>query len=85
MANEDLEIRGAGNLLGDEQSGHVKDIGIELYQSMLKEEVEKQKNNQTNEEQDFADFEFNAYFDDKELEPVVFGAYFKVFAITTRG
>ena len=29
--------------------------------------------------------EFNAYFDDKELEPVVFGAYFKVFAITTRG
>ena len=63
LANEDLEIRGAGNLLGDEQSGHVKDIGIELYQNMLKEEVEKQKNNQTNEEQDFADFEFNAYFE----------------------
>ena len=63
LANEDLEIRGAGNLLGDEQSGHVKDIGIELYQSMLKEEVEKQKNNQTNEEYDFADFEFNAYFE----------------------
>ena len=63
LANEDLEIRGAGNLLGDEQSGHVKDIGIELYQSMLKEEVEKQKNNQTNEEHDFADFEFNAYFE----------------------
>ena len=29
--------------------------------------------------------EFNSYFDSKELEPVVFGAYFKVFAITTRG
>ena len=63
LANEDLEIRGAGNLLGDEQSGHVKDIGIELYQSMLKEEVEKQKNNKTSDEEDFADFEFNAYFE----------------------
>ena len=58
LANEDLEIRGAGNLLGDEQSGHVKDIGIELYQSMLKEEVEKQKNNKTSDEEDFADFEY---------------------------
>ena len=63
LANEDLEIRGAGNLLGDEQSGHVKDIGIELYQNMLREEVEKQKNGKYLEEENYEDFEFNAYFE----------------------
>ena len=35
-----MDIRGAGNLLGDEQSGHVKEVGIELYQDMLKQAVE---------------------------------------------
>ena len=63
LANEDLEIRGAGNLLGDEQSGHVKEIGIELYQSMLKEEVERLKSNGTEEEEIFEEFEFNAFFE----------------------
>ena len=32
LASHDLDIRGAGNLLGDEQSGHIKDVGVELYQ-----------------------------------------------------
>ena len=63
LANEDLEIRGAGNLLGDEQSGHVKEIGIELYQSMLKEEVERLKSHSTEEEEIFEEFEFNAFFE----------------------
>src|SRR3954454_13848569 len=35
LASHDLDIRGAGNLLGDEQSGHIKEVGFELYQSML--------------------------------------------------
>ena len=35
LASHDLGIRGAGNLLGDEQSGHIKEVGFELYQSML--------------------------------------------------
>jgi transcription-repair coupling factor (superfamily II helicase) len=39
VASHDLDIRGAGNLLGDEQSGHVREVGIELYQSMLEEAV----------------------------------------------
>jgi transcription-repair coupling factor (superfamily II helicase) len=39
IAMRDLEIRGAGNLLGDEQSGHVAAIGFELYVSMLDEAV----------------------------------------------
>jgi transcription-repair coupling factor (superfamily II helicase) len=39
VASHDLDLRGAGNLLGDEQSGHVREVGIELYQSMLEEAV----------------------------------------------
>ncbi len=39
LASHDLDIRGAGNLLGEEQSGNVKDVGVELYQHMLEEAV----------------------------------------------
>ncbi len=39
LASHDLDQRGAGNLLGDEQSGHIKEIGFELYQSMLEEAI----------------------------------------------
>ncbi|SFO56658.1 transcription-repair coupling factor [Cohaesibacter marisflavi] len=39
LASHDLDIRGAGNLLGEEQSGHVKEVGYELYQQMLEEAV----------------------------------------------
>jgi transcription-repair coupling factor (superfamily II helicase) len=37
LASHDMDIRGFGNLLGDEQSGNVKEVGVELYQSMLRE------------------------------------------------
>ena len=37
--SHDLDIRGAGNLLGDEQSGHIREVGIELYQQMLEDAV----------------------------------------------
>ncbi len=40
LASHDLDIRGAGNLLGDEQSGHIKEVGYELYQQMLKDAIE---------------------------------------------
>ncbi|HEY7460023.1 MAG TPA: transcription-repair coupling factor [Xanthobacteraceae bacterium] len=39
LASHDLDIRGAGNLLGDEQSGHIREVGYELYQEMLAEAV----------------------------------------------
>ncbi|WP_322099143.1 transcription-repair coupling factor [Haematospirillum jordaniae] len=39
LASHDMDIRGAGNLLGDEQSGHIKEVGIELYQTLLQEAV----------------------------------------------
>ncbi len=43
LASHDLDQRGAGNILGDEQSGHVKEVGFELYQQMLEEAVAEMK------------------------------------------
>ncbi len=43
LASQDLDIRGAGNLLGEEQSGQMRDVGFELYQSMLEEAIAKIK------------------------------------------
>ncbi|MHA6643298.1 transcription-repair coupling factor [Mesorhizobium sp. A623] len=45
LASHDLDIRGAGNLLGEEQSGHIKEVGFELYQQMLEEAVAEVKDN----------------------------------------
>lgn len=39
LASHDMDIRGAGNLLGSQQSGHIKEIGVELYQQMLEDAV----------------------------------------------
>ncbi len=43
LASHDLDLRGAGNLLGEEQSGHIKEVGYELYQQMLEETIAKIK------------------------------------------
>ncbi|MGR3542108.1 MAG: transcription-repair coupling factor [Hasllibacter sp.] len=43
LASQDLDIRGAGNLIGEEQSGQVEEVGFELYQSMLEEAIAKLK------------------------------------------
>jgi transcription-repair coupling factor (superfamily II helicase) len=43
LASHDLDIRGAGNLLGDEQSGHIREVGFELYQSMLEDAINNLK------------------------------------------
>jgi transcription-repair coupling factor (superfamily II helicase) len=39
LASHDLDIRGAGNLLGEEQSGHIREVGIELYQHLLEDAI----------------------------------------------
>jgi transcription-repair coupling factor (superfamily II helicase) len=52
LASHDLDIRGAGNLLGEEQSGHIREVGFELYQSMLEEAVATLKGGGSDEVQD---------------------------------
>ena len=43
LASQDLDIRGAGNLLGEEQSGQMREVGYELYQQMLEDEIARIK------------------------------------------
>ena len=52
LASHDLDIRGGGNLLGEEQSGHIREVGFELYQSMLEEAVAALKGGDIGEAQD---------------------------------
>ncbi|MEO1205735.1 MAG: transcription-repair coupling factor [Pseudomonadota bacterium] len=52
LASQDLDLRGAGNLLGDQQSGHIKEVGFELYQSMLEEAVAAMKGGDLEETED---------------------------------
>jgi transcription-repair coupling factor (superfamily II helicase) len=54
LASHDLDIRGAGNLLGDEQSGHIKEVGFELYQSMLEEAIVEVKAGGAQRQEDFS-------------------------------
>ncbi|MEM9781263.1 MAG: transcription-repair coupling factor, partial [Pseudomonadota bacterium] len=56
LASHDLDLRGAGNLLGEEQSGHVREVGYELYQSMLEEAIAKLRSGG---EEDAADGEWS--------------------------
>ena len=50
IASHDMDIRGVGNLVGSEQSGHIKEIGVELYQQLLKEAIEEGVTHNTIEE-----------------------------------
>lgn len=43
LASHDMDIRGSGNVLGTEQSGHIKDVGMALYQHLLEEEIARQR------------------------------------------
>jgi transcription-repair coupling factor (superfamily II helicase) len=52
LASHDLDIRGAGNLLGDEQSGHIREVGFELYQSMLEEAIASLRDGEGGETED---------------------------------
>lgn len=49
LASHDLDLRGSGNVLGTEQSGHIKDVGVALYHHMLEEEIIRQKAAMNNE------------------------------------
>lgn len=56
ISSNDMEIRGAGNILGEAQTGHMREIGIELYNQMLNDAIKSSKNDATDfiEEYDFS-------------------------------
>ncbi|MDX6616574.1 MAG: hypothetical protein QOD60_1665, partial [Solirubrobacterales bacterium] len=72
VAMRDLEIRGAGNLLGDEQSGHVAAVGFELYVQMLEETVEEM---QASRDPKMADAKRSTFSDDVVRLDVEVDAY----------
>ena len=56
LASHDMDIRGSGNVLGEEQSGHIKDVGIALYHHMLEEEIARIKNGEKLDEKSTAEW-----------------------------
>ena len=54
LASHDLDMRGGGNPLGEEQSGHIKDLGVELYQHLLEEAVAELKDDDTVKDQSWS-------------------------------
>ncbi len=54
LASYDLDIRGAGNLLGAEQSGHIREVGLELYQQMLEDAVRELRESRAGEGEEAA-------------------------------
>lgn len=60
LASHDLDIRGAGNIVGEEQSGHMREVGVELYQTLLQEAIIMAKAEEANrEDHAFLDMEVN--------------------------
>ena len=55
LASHDLDMRGGGNLLGEEQSGYVKEVGVELYQQMLEDAVKALRSGEGHSDQEVAD------------------------------
>ncbi len=72
IALKDLEIRGAGNILGATQSGHIAAIGLELYTQMLSEAISKKQKQEVENNVIFTqiklDFEFNAFIPDNYIQ-----------------
>jgi transcription-repair coupling factor (superfamily II helicase) len=55
LASHDLDMRGGGNLLGEEQSGHVREVGVELYQQMLEDAVKALRSGESLDTHEVAD------------------------------
>ena len=73
LASHDLDIRGAGNLLGEEQSGRIREVGVELYQQMLEEAVAAARDEGgVNERQDRAEWSPNIAVGTPVLIPEVY-------------
>ncbi len=51
LASHDMDIRGAGNIVGEEQSGHIKEVGVELYQHLLQEAIIMARAEQANQQE----------------------------------
>ncbi|MGL4366980.1 MAG: transcription-repair coupling factor [Brevinemataceae bacterium] len=85
IAKQDMEIRGAGNILGAEQHGHVITIGYDMYMKLLREEVDKLQGNSTSSSETLVDLSYNAFIPDTYIsDPALkMEAYKKIVAVKT--
>ena len=87
VAMKDMEIRGAGNILGREQSGHLEAVGLDMYMRLLEEEIDKLTDNESAVrpvllELDYSGFIPEEYISDPSSK---FEAYKKIASVTTEG
>lgn len=87
VAMKDMEIRGAGNILGREQSGHLEAVGLDMYMRLLEEEIDKLTDNENAVrpvllELDYSGFIPEEYISDPSSK---FEAYKKIASVTTEG
>ena len=71
LASYDLDMRGGGNLLGDEQSGHIQEVGVELYQSMLAVAVKQAKKAQKTQTPSATHTDATTHTDDEDINPLI--------------
>ncbi len=88
VAMKDMEIRGAGNILGREQSGHLEAVGLDMYMRLLEEEIDKLTDSEKEGERDvLLELDYTGFIPDSFIpDPTSkFEAYKKIASIQTDG
>ncbi len=88
VAMKDMEIRGAGNILGREQSGHLEAVGLDMYMRLLEEEIDRLTSSETEKEEDvLLELDYSGFIPDSYIsDPAMkFEAYKKIASIRTEG
>ena len=88
ISMKDMEIRGAGNILGREQSGHLEAVGLDMYLKLIEEEIDRLTDSEESSEKevllelDYTGFIPDSYISDPTAK---FEMYKKIASITTEG
>lgn len=87
VAMKDMEIRGAGNILGREQSGHLEAVGLDMYMRLLEEEIDKLTRNKGDDRDVLLELDYTGFIPDSYIpDPVAkFEMYKKIASIATSG
>lgn len=88
VAMKDMEIRGAGNILGREQSGHLEAVGLDMYMRLLEEEIEKLTNSDPDKEREvLLELDYTGFIPDSYIHDPAskFEMYKKIASVSTEG